>query len=70
MVPRTYKINHGDIFTVDIKTFSKNSILFDTTKFQILAVEQIRPRWYFSIFKHRFEIPKPYKIWVVKIMSI
>ena len=70
MTPHLYKLNHGDIFTVDIKTFSKNAILLNPLNFQILEIKQIRPRWYWHCFHHHFSIPKPYKIWVVKIMSI
>lgn len=70
MTPHLYKLNHGDIFTVDIKTFSKNAILLNPLNFQILGIKQIRPRRLIHIFKHRFNIPKPYKIWVVQVMSI
>ena len=70
MAPNLYKLNRGDIFTVDIKTFSKNAILLNPLNFQILEIKQIRPRWFIHIFKHRFNIPKPYKPWIVQIMAI
>ena len=70
MIPHLYKLNTGDIFSVDLKTFAKNSNLWDNRHFQITKIVQIRPRWLIHIFKHRFNIPKPYKTWIVQIMSI
>ena len=70
MTPHLYKLNTGDIFSVNLKTFVKDPFLRDNPQFQIKKIVQIRPRWLIHIFKHRFNIPKPYKIWVVQVMLI
>ena len=70
MIPHLYKLNTGDIFSVDLKTFANNPNLYNNQQFQIIKIVQIRPRRFFHIFKHHFSIPKPYKIWVVQIMVI
>ena len=70
MVPNLYRMNQGDIFSVSINNLSTNLDILNSGKFKILEIKQIRPRWYWYCFHHRFSIPKPYKIWVVKIMSV
>ena len=70
MTPHLYKLNHGDIFSIDINILSKNLDILNSGKFKILKIKQIRTRWLIHIFKHRFNIPKPYKTWIVQIMFI
>ena len=70
MIPHLYRLNTGDIFSVNLKTFAKNPNLRDNPHIQIIKIVKIRPKWFIYIFGHYFNIPKPYKIWVVQIMSI
>ena len=70
MIPYLYKLSTGDIFSVNLKTFAKNSYLHDNRHFQIMKIVQIRPKWFIYMFGRYFNISKPYKTWVVQIMFI
>ena len=70
MISHLYKLNTGDIFSIDLKTFTKNPNLWNNQQFQIIEIKQIRPKWRFSLFHHYFNIPNLYKIWIVKIIFV
>lgn len=65
---RTHELRNGDIFTLTISAFAQASTLWNDPNFVILSVKQFRPRWSVTVFRRRISIPKPYKIWVFKIM--
>lgn len=67
---RLHKVRNGDIFTLTISAFAQASTLWNNPHFFILSVRQIRPRWLVTVFRRHISIPKPYKIWVFKIMYI
>ena len=70
--PILYSLKSGDIFTLHLKVLTNklNLDVLNSGKFKILEIKKIRPRWYIYKFHHRFSIPKPYKIWIVKLMVI
>lgn len=65
---RVYKMQNGDIFSLSISAFAQTSMIWNNPNFIILSVEQFRPRWSVTVFRKRIAIPKPYKMWVFKIM--
>jgi len=67
---RTCELRNGDIFMLTISAFAQASTLWNNPHFFILSVKQFRPRWSVRVFRRRISIPKPYKIWILKIMYI